>query len=156
LKFEHIVVVNEPENPLVDDLSREELWFGLLCRAEDPAAFLPGLERCVIVERADNILVRDLHFGSVCIRDTVAMQPMMSISFSSTATREHAGGQLTITIEEPEPGRLALRFQYRTTLPDTATDPDGKYAEYVKSAYHSADLETVRVIRQIIDSARMQ
>lgn len=156
MKFEHLVIVNEPANPLIADLSREELWFGLLCRAEDPRPFLPGLESCTIIERSDNVLVRDLQFGKVLIRDRVELTPMEAVSFESERTDEHAGGRLTITIEEPEPQALVLRFVYRTTLPEGTLDPDGAYAEFVKAAYHESDIDTVRVIRMLAESTRLQ
>lgn len=156
MNFEHLVIINQPDNPLVTDLSREELWFGLLCRAEDPRPFLPGLERCVIVERNDSGLVRDLHFGDVVIRDRVSLSPMESVTFESDRTETHAGGRLTISIEEPAQDALVLRFHYRTTLAEQHHDPDGPYVAFVKSAYHESDLDTVRVIRMIVESTRIQ
>lgn len=156
MKFEHLVIVNEPANPLIADLSREELWFGLLCRAEDPRPFLPGLESCTIVERSDSVLIRELQFGKLRIRDRVELTPMKSVSFDSERTEEHAGGRLTITIEEPEPEALVLRFVYRTTLPEGTHDPDGAYAGFVKAAYHESDIDTVRVIRMLAESTRLQ
>jgi len=151
--FEHVVVVNDPADPQVSDLSREELWFGLLCRAEDPRPFLPGLEACTILERHETSLVRELQFGSAVIRDRVTLVPMESVSFESERTEEHAGGTLTICIEEPAADQLVLRFSYRTTLPESGGD-DSRYAEFVKSAYHQSDLDTVRVIRMIAESGR--
>ena len=62
MKFEHLIEVNDLANPLLTPLTREELWFGLLCRAEDARAFLPGLEACHVVERGEDSLVRDLEF----------------------------------------------------------------------------------------------
>lgn len=156
MKFEHLVEVNDLANPLVSNLSREELWFGLYCRAEDPRPFLPGLETCDIVERSEAELVRELRFGSAVIRDRVTFSERQWIRFESEATAEHAGGSLTITIEEPEAGALFLRFCYATTLPEGATSPEGGYAEFVKSAYHQSDLDTVRVIRMIAESGRIQ
>lgn len=156
MKFEHLVIVNEPDNPLITDLSREELWFGLLCRAENPRPFLPGLESCTIIERDDRRLVRDLRFGNVVIRDCVALDPMVSVSFESEPTAEHAGGRLTISIEEPQPTVLMLRFVYRTTLAEDRNHADGMYSEFVKSAYHESDIDTVRVIRMIAESGRLQ
>ena len=44
MNFEHLIQINDPENPLVDTLSREQLWQGLLHRVENPIPFLPGLE----------------------------------------------------------------------------------------------------------------
>ncbi len=156
MKFEHLVIVNDVDNPLVSNLSREELWFGLLCRAEDARPFLPGLDACNVVERGDTELVRELRFGQVLIRDRVVFEPMQWIRFESERTEEHAGGSLTILIEEPAPEELVLRFVYRTSLPDSADSPDGQYAQYVKSAYHQSDIDTVRVIRMIAESGRIQ
>jgi hypothetical protein len=156
LKFEHLVQVNDRENPLVSDLSREELWFGLMCRAEDPRPFLPGLEGCEILERGADSMVRDLRFGQAVVRDRVLFEASQWVRFESEATSEHPGGSLTISIEEPEPGSLFLRFHYVTTLPEGSAGPDGGYAEFVKSAYRESDIDTVRVIRMISESGRPQ
>ena len=155
MKFEHLVVVNDPADSLLTELTREELWFGLLCRAEDPRPFLPGLESCTILERSETALLRELQFGSAMIRDRVILTPMESVSFESECTETHAGGSLTIRIEEPAARQLVLRFRYVTTLADDG-GADNNYAEYVKSAYHQSDLDTVRVIRMIAESGRLQ
>nr|WP_286206743.1 SRPBCC family protein [Thauera linaloolentis] len=151
-----MVEVNDLANPLQAPLTREELWFGLLCRAEDARAFLPGLEACRIIERHASGLVRDLHFGTTVIRDRVSFETMEWVCFESEANAEHAGGSLTISIEEPEAGALFLRFRYRTTLPEGAGTEDGRYAEFVRSAYHQSDVDTVRVIRMIAESGGLQ
>jgi len=156
VKFEHLIEVNDLANPLQEPLTREELWFGLLCRAEDARAFLPGLEACHIVERSDDGLVRDLHFGHTVIRDHVNFKTLDWICFESEATDEHAGGSLKISIEEPEAGALFLRFCYQTTLPEGAGSENGRYAEFVRSAYHQSDVDTVRVIRMIAVSGGLQ
>ncbi len=150
MKFEHLIEVNDLANPLLTQLTREELWFGLLCRAEDARAFLPGLEACRIVERGEHRLVRDLDFGSAVIRDCVTFDPLRWIRFESEANDQHAGGSLTITIEEPDPGAFFLRFAYHTSLPEGGDD--ARYAEFVRSAYHQSDVDTVRVIRMIAES----
>lgn len=156
MKFEHVVIVNEPDNPLLEDISREELWFGLLCRVEDPCAFLPGLESCSVIERGEQSLRRQLDFGQLRIRDRVTLEPMQSVTFEAEQTTEHAGGTLTIRIEEPVPGQLVLRFIYRTTLPERQGGEDDMVAQFVKSAYLESDIDTVRVIRGIVAAGRMQ
>jgi hypothetical protein len=155
VKFEHLVQVNDLADPAQSNLTREEVWFGLLCRAEDPRAFLPGLERCVIRERHEDALVRELHFGGAVVEDRVSYAELQWMRFESAPTAEHAGGSLTISIEEPEPGEVFLRFQYATTLPEAAGQ-DVQVAEIVRSAYHESDLDTLRVIRMIAESGRLQ
>lgn len=154
MKFEHVIAINDPDNRLVAELTRDQVWLGLLYRAEDPRPFLPGLDACTILERTEDSLVRALHFGQVVIHDQVFLEPFEAVTFESGATPQHAGGSLRISIEEPQPNALILRFVYRTTLPDSESDPDGAYAGFVKSAYHSSDLDTVRVIRDIVESAQ--
>lgn len=156
LKFEHLVEVNDLTDLDAIVLSREEIWFGLLCRAEDARPFLPGLETCTIIERNADGLVRELNFGPVVIRDRVRFCELEWICFESEATAEHAGGCLTISIEEPEPGLFFLRFRYTTSLPDASTGEDAQYAGIVRSAYHQSDLDTLKVIRMIAESGRLQ
>ena len=156
MQFEHLVEINDRSNPAIVDLTREELWFGLLYRAEDPAVFLPGLEKCEIVSRGENELVRDLDFGATVVRDRVTFLPMESMCFETAPNAEHAGGTLTIRIEEPQPGSLFLRFCYRTTLAEGELSEGVPVAAYVKSAYEDSDIETVRLIRRIAEHARLQ
>lgn len=156
MKFEHLIEINTLANPQQAVLTREELWFGLLCRAEDARAFLPGLDACRILERSDDGLVRELHFGDLLIRDRVSFSTLDWVCFESETSEAHAGGSLTISIEEPELGALSLRFRYHTSLPEEAESEDGAYAELVRSAYHQSDLDTVRVIRMIAESGGLQ
>ncbi len=58
MKFEHLVAVNDPMNPLADTLTREQLWRGLVLRAEQPTAFIPHLDKCEILEREAGSLKR--------------------------------------------------------------------------------------------------
>lgn len=155
MHFEHLIEINDLANPMVPNLTRDEVWFGLLCRAEDPRPFLPGLEACEILTREDTVLTRRLDFGQVVIHDTVRWEPLHWISFESHANDEHPAGLLTISIEHPEPETPAifLRFAYRTGLSETVGE-DAKYAEFIRSAYHQSDVDTVRVIRMIAESTQ--
>lgn len=150
MKFEHIVQINDPGNPLIPHINRDQLWHGLMARAEDATLFLPGLEACHILKRGDCRLERRLDFGNASIEDVVTWVRYEWMCFEVQRTDNHAGGTLTISIEEPEEGRLFLRFAYATTLGEVAGDEDAAYAEYVKSAYHESDIEMVRVIRTLL------
>ncbi len=156
MKFEHLIEVNDLSNSTQSPLTREELWFGLLCRAEDARAFLPGLDSCEIMERNDDFILRELRFGGTVIRDRVSFHEMEWICFESEENVEHAGGKLTISIEEPQSGALFLRFRYSTTLAENADGEDGRYADFVRSAYHQSDIDTLKVIRMISESKRLQ
>jgi len=149
MNFEHIIAINDPANPLIDMLSREELWSGLMHRVENAVPFLPGLESCRILERSEHGLLRELDFGPAVIHDHVTLAEMHWVSFVIKPSDTHAGGSLKITIEEPEPTHLFLRFAYETTLANSPNSEDRAYIEYVKSAYQQSDIDCVRIIRTL-------
>lgn len=149
MNFEHLIQINDPANPLIVSMSRETLWNGLMHRVEDSVPFLPGLERCTIVERTGEWLLRELDFGPAMIRDRVTLVEQQWVRFEILPSPAHAGGSLTITIEEPEPECLFLRFTYQTTLAENGNPEERAYSEYVKSAYHQSDVECVRIIRTL-------
>jgi len=157
LRFEHLIEINDPLNPLIDPLSREQVWTGLMYRVEEPAIFLPGLDRCDILSRTDERIERELHFGAASIRDSVTFQLHEWVCFESAANADHAGGKLIIRFEQPDALRLYLRFTYETTLPEgMAAGEVVQVSEFVKSAYRESDVDTVRIIRMIAANGRPQ
>ncbi len=149
MNFEHLIQINDPDNPLVEPLDRDQLWLGLLHRVENPLPFLPGLESCTILERGEQTLLRELDFGPATIHDRVTLTDRQQVRFAIQPSPTHPGGSLTITIEEPEPGFLFLRFAYETTLAKDPNSEERAYIEYVKSAYHQSDVDCVRLIRML-------
>ena len=149
MNFEHLIQINDPENPLIAPLNREQIWQGLVHRIENPVPFLPGLESCTIIERQANELLRELNFGPAVIQDRVTLAEAKWVRFEIQTSATHPGGSLTITIEEPEPAFLFLRFAYRTTLANEPNSEERAYIEYVKSAYHQSDVDCVRIIRTL-------
>jgi hypothetical protein len=157
LYFEHLIEINNPLNPLIEPLSVEQVWQGLMYRVEEPTVFLPGLERCTILSRQGDRVERELHFGPASVRDTVTFRYLEWVCFESLATSEHAGGRLTIRFDQPAAEHLYLRFTYETTLPDGMEAGEGvQVSEYVKAAYRESDLDTVRIIRLIAANGRPQ
>lgn len=155
--FEHLIEINNPLNPLIEPLSVEQVWQGLMYRVEEPTVFLPGLERCTILSRQGDRVERELHFGPASVRDTVTFRYLEWVCFESLATSEHAGGRLTIRFDQPAAEHLYLRFTYETTLPEGMEAGEGvQVSEYVKAAYRESDLDTVRIIRLIAANGRPQ
>jgi hypothetical protein len=150
LNFEHLIQINDPQNPLVAPMTREQLWEGLVLRAEQPQLFVLGLDSCTILSREENTLERELHYGHATVRDRVTLTPDQSVRYDILPTETYVGGSLTMTIEEPDEAQLFLRFEYRTTLPAGVTEDERQTSEIVKSAYRESDIDTVRLIRQFV------
>jgi hypothetical protein len=156
LKFEHLIQINDPLNPLVESMTREQLWEGLVLRAEQPHLFVLGLDSCTILSRTESTLERELHYGHATVRDRVTLNSNESVRYDILATEAHVGGSLTMTIEQPDDVQLFLRFHYETTLPVADTEDARRTSEIVKSAYREADIDTVRLIRKYIQEPKQQ
>jgi hypothetical protein len=150
MKFTHLVEINDPLNPLIDALTRDQLWRGLVLRAEQPEKFVPWLDQCHILERSAVSITRELRYGDVVIGDSVTFTPQQQIDYRVPPQKEFAASSLVVTIEEPQPGLLFVRFEYDDGAPETEGGADAFYNEFRRSAYQEADIDTIRMIRQLI------
>lgn len=148
MNFEHLVEINNDSLP-VDDISRQQLWRGLVLRAEKPELSVVGLDECRILERQESRLHRQLRFGSFVICDRVRFFPMRYVIYEVEATSKTPASSLTMAIEEPSAGRLFVRFSYATQQAETDSDLDRFYVDHIKQAYIQADMDTVATIRRL-------
>ena len=155
MRYEHLVQINDPLMPLLDTLTRNQLWQGLMVRAEDPMQFVLGLEGATIHshEVRDEVheLTRTLDFGSFRVEDRVRLVRDRSSEVHTKAGPTWPASRLTITIEEPEPELLFLRFLYEFDEPTGAVESDPVIVALREQAYEHADLDTVVRIRALAE-----
>ena len=154
MKFEHLVQINDPLNPLIDPLTRDQLWRGLMRFVETPVAFVAGLDKGTVTTRRDNHLQRELQFGRLCVCDEVTLVPMQSIHVATRASPEIPAGSLTITIEDHGTELLFVRFLYQT-FPMGHPPVGEEYRDAVKVAYKHAGIDIIRRIREYADEGRL-
>ena len=149
MQFSHLIQINDPFNPLIDPLSREQLWRGLVLRAENPLLFVLALDRFESVRRSENVLERKLHFGKLTLRDRVSFSQMQQVRYEIEASGDSPAATLVMTIEEPQPDQLFVRFDYETLQCAEAARNDEFYSSFAKQAYVEADIDTVITIRRL-------
>ncbi|MCK9508323.1 MAG: DUF1857 family protein [Pigmentiphaga sp.] len=158
LTFEHLVQLNDDELPLSAILSRADVWNGLYLRAHQPTEFVIGLDSCTILsEQRDgdvHTLERLLDFGPFKVQDTVTLITQQKIVTVVEANADFPRSEYQITIEEPEPGQLFLRFLYVLDLDVEDTEIDHMTNELRKQAYYASDLDTVQRIRELVANGR--
>ena len=154
MKFEHLVQINDPLNPLIDSLTHDQLWRGLMRYIETPVAFVEGLDSGTITARNDNHLQRELIFGRHRVCDDVTLSPMESIHVATRASPEIPAGSLTITIENHGTELLFVRFQYET-FPMGHPPVSEEYRNAVKEAYKLAGIDIIRRIREYAEEGRL-
>jgi hypothetical protein len=157
LHFEHLVQINDPSDPRVTPLRRDQLWRGLVMRAEFPASFVPWLDDCSI-ERDGGDLLRTLRFGEQVVHDRVRFDGHDAVDYEVLAEPDADAAQSTfrmsMRIEQPAPALLFVRFTYEAHSADHRDD--GPHVGAVKEAYRLADIDTVFRIRQLADSGLLE
>jgi len=155
MKFEHLIEINDPLNPLIDALSVKQLWSGLVLRAESPKLFVPHLDECIIDERTETGFRRRQRYGELVIEDRVVLEPMRQVRFLVPAQQDIPESSLTMTIETPTDETLFVRFQYEDAH-DAATDAaNAMYDEFRRSAYVESDIDTIGMLRDLASQGRL-
>lgn len=155
MKFHHLIEINDPLNPLIDPLSRNQIWQGLVLRAEIPKEFIPWLDCCTITERTVTSLSRISHYGDLTVRDRVTLIPQRRVIYEVPAQKNIPASTLTMTIEEPEPDIFFVRFEYDDGAGAETDAEEAFYNDFRKSAYEEADIDTIRIIRQMAEEGRL-
>lgn len=155
MKFEHLIEINDPLNPLIDTLTLEQVWRGLVLRAESPKLFVPHLDECQISERSDAGFARSLRYGELVINDKVVLVPQLQVRYEVPAQKDISASSLVMTIEMPDEASLWVRFQYDDGH-DAETDAaNAMYDEFKRSAYKEADVDTIGMIRELATQGRL-
>lgn len=155
MKYTHLVQINDLLNPLIDALSREQLWQGLRLRAYDPKQFVVGLDRFELLSQNESGLERELHFGHLTVRDKVTFTPMSQVRYEVQAAGEVPAATLITTIEEPEPDQLFVRFEYDTRPVEGGPPVEPYYQQFMKEAYKEADIDAIRIIRRLVAEGKL-
>lgn len=153
LEFEHLVQVNDPADERFSDLTRAQLWQGLVLRARFPQKFNQGLD-CQSEALENNEFLRTIAAGESNFLERVKLTPEKEIH-TQTVPGEGEGedplhAESRTTIEEPEQGYLFVRFRYRRELVDNSEQVD--IAEHLKSAYVQVDRDAIAMIRVLAAS----
>lgn len=149
LEFEHIVQVNEPDNDAISDISRNQLWQGLVLRARNPEKFNRSLE-CQLRPVGNNEFLRTINVGNTRFCEHVILYPEESIHTSTIPDMEQIEAESEARIEEPQAGYLFVRFRYKRELNDD--DERVNVEEHLKSAYVQMDRDAIAMIRLLAES----
>lgn len=149
MKFAHLIEINDPSNSMIAPLSRAQLWRGLMLRAMEPMTFVPHLDACELVEQSAQHLARRLRFGELIVSDTVRFETLHKVIYDVPAQSEMPASRLVMTIEEPAPQALFVRFEYENDSSPDASAENAMYEAYRRAAYQEADIDTIVTVRKL-------
>lgn len=142
-----VVINDDPDAPQLD---REQVWQGLLMKANDALPFVPQMDSCHVLERGDGWLIRDVQLRGVPLRERVTFEPGHRVVFERIRGVEL--GRIENVIDTDEQGRLTLRFSFALSHEDLE---DGSPAEQVhfepmRPAYANAVAATLAAVRRTV------
>ncbi|MDX1597632.1 MAG: AtaL-like protein [Marinobacter sp.] len=146
MQFEHVIQVNDLTDQSIANLTRKQLWDGLVSRATAPEHYVIGLGEYELDWQDDKRLKRSLELPGLMVEDLVTFQEEESVHYEILPTANVPGGNLTMTIEEPEPESLFVRFSYCARYVDNLGE-ELPYDLFVQQAYVAADIDTIQIIR---------
>lgn len=141
--------VNDLTNSSLAELTRSQLWQGLLLRARNPEKFNHGLQ-CQAQPVENNQFLRNIEVGESTFVEKVTLEPEQAIHTVTVAELKQLHAESTARIEEPQQGYLFVRFSYKRELEVTTDAVD--VAEHLKSAYVQVDRDAVALIRLLTES----
>jgi Domain of unknown function (DUF1857) len=155
MKFEHLIEINDLKNSLIPRMTREQLWNGLVLRAEFPKLFVSYLDSCTITSRDLDSLTRTLQFGDLKIHDHVQFNFLTYVHYQVHQQGEIPESSMRMSIEEPQPAALFIRFTYDDGRSEAEDEENEVYNDFRRSAYVEADIDTVKVLREMHDIGRL-
>ena len=112
MKFEHLIEINDLTNPLTQVITREQLWHGLVLRAESPKLFMEYIDEVSIADRTEVSMSRTIRYGELIVVDQVSLVHLQYVHYAVAAQKDIPQSSLRMSIDEPEPDALFVRFVY--------------------------------------------
>lgn len=143
-----------PVNPdgAEPELNREQVWRGLEMKAENALPFVPGMTKCEVIERRDNVIVRDVTFAGSSHREKILLHKPVQVHFE----RVGENGFIENTISDSEQG-LQLAFTFGLNFPDAepGSEAERTKGDAMKGSYIGAVAATLDRVRQMVRNGEL-
>ena len=150
MDFEHVVIVNDPERSPAPPEPVAALITALRLLAVHPQVFDEDIDDVEVVATASGVIARKIVRGRLELHDRVTLSPGgRALEQTIEQPESLAGATRRITIEEPAPGVLVLRFRYVRRRGDVASDLSEAERGVLRAAYLDKDRDFVARLRDL-------
>jgi hypothetical protein len=131
-------------------LSQEQVWRGLVMKAENAVLFVPRMQSCTVLERWADGLLREVMNDGHRFQEKIGFTPPVEVLFERVGTADNAGW-ITNVISESEHG-LLLTFTFSVALPGVApgTKEERQRGAEMRESYVGAVKATLARVRQLV------
>jgi Domain of unknown function (DUF1857) len=146
-KLSRTIPVNEPSK---SPLSRHDVWGGLLMKANNALPFVPGMQKCQVIERGSGWLIREVLVNNLPLREKVTFEPERRVIFERIEGEER--GRIENVIGENAAGNLTLTFAFELIKEGLAegSDSENRYFAPLQTHYLGAVSSTLDAVRRTV------
>ena len=136
-------------------LGADQVWRGLVMKAENAVPFVPAMQSCVVVERWSDGLLREVVNDGRRFREKITFTPPVQVHFERQNSPEHAGW-ITNVISESKQG-LFVTFTFAVRFPGVTPDSEEEklVGESLKSRYRGAIEATLAAVRRLVQEGKL-
>lgn len=136
-------------------LTRAQVWRGLVMKAENAVPFVAAMSVCLVLERDENQLVREVVLRGERLRERVTFYPERMVTFERLSG--NAMGTILNEIAEDERGGLCLRFAFTLEVESLApgSAEEKEFAKAMEADYLTTMSATVKTIRHLVKEGRL-
>ncbi len=147
IELEHAVLVNDPANSEGPVLTQDDVWEGLLMKANNALPFVPQMEKCDVVEERENFILRDIHIFGDDLREEVTLTPKSQVQFKRVEGR--VLGVIKNDLYENADGELELKFSFKLEIQNPKPGEEQEHLDKMRDAYMGAVVATLGAIRKL-------
>jgi hypothetical protein len=146
------VQVNPPEETV--SLDREDVWRGLVLKAENALPFVPAMTVCEVKEQTETHILREIEFRGQRFGERITFEPGKSVRFDRTFGP--VLGSIRNEILEDAKGDLLLRFSFDLELEgvEAGSKEELDYEATMKQDYLKAAGATLAATRRMVAEER--
>jgi hypothetical protein len=146
----HALPVNVPDEPRLD---RQQVWEGLVLKANNALPFVPAMTYCEVTQRhSDTVFDRDIDFRGQRFTERITLEAPHRVTFTRIAGS--VLGTIANEIQSTDDG-LALRFSFALVVAGVAggSAEEQAYADSMTGDYLQAVAATLNAMRRLAEAA---
>jgi hypothetical protein len=136
-------------------LTPQQVWQGLVMKAENALPFVHAMDACRVIERYDNGFLREIKLRGVVMTERITFTPPVEVYFERVDAKGY-DGWITNVISEGPTGPM-LTFTFAVGFPGAANgSPEEKQqGDAVRKSYISAIESTLTAVRRLVSEGNI-
>lgn len=137
-------------------LERDDVWRGLVMKAENALPFVPMMQECEVLERSANGLVRRVAVRGERYVERITFTPQIEVRFLREDAAGQPAGWITNVISDSDHG-LLLTFSFSVSVANAApgSAEERLRGEEMRGSYIEAVTATIAATRQFVREGRL-